>query len=169
MSKQLLNNEPFTPFHKEPIAWLLLVFPVAAIIWGFVMLSLALNGSDTLVSDSYYKDGVSYTENKAIDDKAKALNLGASIAFNGDEVRVTLTGQLEEEPNTLQLKLIHPTIEDQDLEVFLQRMSAGQYAGVIEHQLNDKRHVWLQSPEQHWRLRTTTGITSGKTITLAAQ
>lgn len=169
MSKQLLNNEPVTPFHKEPVAWLLLVFPVAAIIWGFVMLSLALNGSDTLVSDSYYKDGVSYTENKAIDDKAKTLQLAASIVFNGDEVHVSLTGQLAEEPDTLQLKLIHPTIEDQDLDVFLQRLSAGQYAGVMEHEVNDKRHIWLQSPQQHWRLRTTTGITSSKTITLAAQ
>ena len=54
--------------------WLVVGVPLVTVCWGMVMLTLALSSKDSLVSDSYYKDGMSYTENTEIDHKAGRLS-----------------------------------------------------------------------------------------------
>ena len=98
-----IQNEVRTPFYKEPIAWLLFLMPASAVVWSFVLLFAALDGQDSLVSDSYYKDGVSYTENQAIDHKAKEAHIQAQVLFSKDEVTVHLSSRLAQEPSSLQL------------------------------------------------------------------
>ena len=112
------EREPVTPFYKEPMVLLVAGIPLLAVIWGFVMLNLALGSKDSLVSDSYYKDGVSFTENVEVDAKATALNIQAELTFNSSDAVLQLSGDFsgEAEPASLQLKLIHPTLQEQDLE-----------------------------------------------------
>lgn len=163
------NREKITPFYKEPMVLLVAGIPLIAVIWGMVMLNLALDSQDSLVSDSYYKDGVSYTENVELDSKAANLNIVTDITFDTDDVVVALRGNFAEEPASLQLQLIHPTLQDRDVTIFMQRIGPGQYAGVNELPLPERRHIWLFSPEQHWRVRTTEWIEAGKVVTLSAQ
>lgn len=160
----LLENEEVTSFFKEPLVLLLVIPPVAAIMWGMVMLTLAFNGKDSLVSDSYYKEGVSYTESQDFQDKARALKVTSEVVFSEDGVELTLSGDFAQEPNSLQLQLIHPTLEERDLTVFMQRIGPNQYAGVLENTLNDKRHIWLASLEQQWRIKTTDTVRPGKVV-----
>ncbi|MEN9464801.1 MAG: hypothetical protein RL217_982 [Pseudomonadota bacterium] len=164
-----IQSEVRTPFYKEPIAWLLFLMPASAVVWSFVLLFAALDGQDSLVSDSYYKDGVSYTENQAIDHKAKEAHIRTELSFTDSEVLVRLHSRLKEEPNSLQLKLIHPTLQNEDVEVFLQRMNAGEYKGVMEQAHLGRRLVWLQSPEQQWRVRSEAMIDAGQSLSLNAQ
>lgn len=164
-----IQREEFTPFYKEPFAWLLLVFPFAAVLWGIVMLSVSFKTQDSLVSDSYYKDGVSYTENQALDHRAVELQIQAQLQFDSQQVTLGLSGQLAEEPESLQLKLIHPTLENEDVTLFLQRIGPGQYASPLEQANLGKRSVWLISPTQHWRLRTQALIQAGLELNVSAQ
>lgn len=163
------NQEPVTPFYKEPMVLLLIVFPVAAVIWGFVMLTLAFSSKDSLVSDSYYKKGVSYTENQELAQNARVYDLKADINFSEQEIMLTLTGELKQMPDFLQLQLIHPTLEDRDATVFMQRLADGRYGGVTEENITDKRHIWLSSPEQHWRIRTTDSVFPNQSVHLSAR
>jgi len=156
-------------WYKEPMFYLVAGIPLVAICWGMVMLKLALSSEDSLVSDSYYKDGVSYTENQEVSEAAKRLQAAADIVFTEDEIRLDLKGYFDEYPNTLNLQLIHPTLEKQDVTVLLQRLPDGQYAGVNELTLPDRRHIWLESPEQGWRIRSTEVIEAGKAIHLQAK
>lgn len=165
----VMNQEKVTPFYKEPLVILLIAIPFAAVIWGGVMLTLAFSSKDSLVSDSYYKQGVSYTENKELDQNARVYDLKADIEFKESEIMLTLQGKLENEPASLQLKLIHPTLEEQDITIFMQRLADGLYGGVNETPINEKRHVWLSSPEQHWRIRTTDIVSSTKALHLSAR
>jgi len=161
--------EKHTPWYKEPMVLLVAGIPLIAVFWGMVMLKLALSTKDSLVSDSYYKDGVSYTENMETDNKAKRLQLAADMTITHDEVTVVLTGYLDEQPATLQLQLIHPTLETRDASILLQRMDDGAYHGVNEIFLPERRHVWLQSPEQGWRIRLTELLEFGKTVHMSAK
>jgi hypothetical protein len=161
--------EKRTPWYKEPMILLVAGIPLIAVIWGMIMLKLALQSQDSLVSDSYYKDGVSYTENVETDNKAKRLQLSADLTITHDEVELTLSGYLDEKPATLQLMLIHPTLDTQDATVLLQLNADGVYQGVNEIYLPARRHIWLQSPEQGWRIRLTELLESGKTVHLSAQ
>lgn len=166
---QLHNQEPSTPFYKEPFVFLMLAIPLAAILWGGVMLKLAFSGKDSLVSDSYYKDGVSYTENQELIQNARVYDLKASILFEEDQIVVELTGKLQEQPSFLQLQLIHPTLEERDITVFMQQLADGRYAGVSEAEMNEKRHIWLSSPEQHWRISTTETVAPHQSVQLSAR
>ena len=166
---QNVSQEQFTPFYKEPMVILLIIFPVAALIWGGVMLTVAFSTKDSLVSDSYYKEGVSYTENKLLDQNARVYDIKGDLSFTEDEVMLVLTSTLPEEPASLQLQLIHPTLEEKDAYIFLQRLADGRYGGVNEHPVTDKRHLWISSPDQHWRIRTTVEIRLNKNIHLSAR
>lgn len=159
-------DEPFTPWYKEP--WMLLVVgvPTIAVCWGMVIITLAVTGKDSLVSDSYYKDGMAYTENNAFIDKAKRLQVKAAMTYNNGEIEATITGYLDEQPTFLMLQLIHPTLETKDESVFLQQTADGKYLGLANNDHLGKRKLWLQSPEQDWMLKDEALIEDGKTLSL---
>ena len=104
--------EKITRWYKEPMMLLVIGIPLLSIGWGFVMLTLAVDGADTLVSDSYYKDGVSYTENEELDQAARNMLAEADIRFEGDRITITLSDAMSAMPTVLQLQMGHPTIED---------------------------------------------------------
>ena len=164
-----IETQDSKPWYKEPMVWLVAGIPLLAVFWGGIMITLAVNTKDSLVSDSYYKDGVSYTENVEMDNKAARLLLNAQMVFVNDEVKLTLDGYLDEEPNSLTLQLIHPTLQDEDTSIYLQRLEESTYAGVAEITLPAKRRIWLQSPEQGWRIRATEFIEPSKVIRLNAK
>jgi uncharacterized protein len=159
-------DEPFTPWYKEPWMFLVAGVPIIAICWGMVIITLAVTGKDSLVSDSYYKDGMAYTENNAFIDKAKRLQVKADMVYNQDEIRITIAGYLDEQPSFLRLQLIHPTLETKDESVLLQQTADGSYLGLSESSHLGKRKLWLQSPEQEWMLKDEALIENGKTLSL---
>jgi len=58
-------------WYREPIMWLVIAFPLTAVIVGFVSLALAIRSDDGMVEDDYYKQGM--TINRMLDrDKAAA-------------------------------------------------------------------------------------------------
>ncbi|WP_084645070.1 FixH family protein [Oceanobacter kriegii] len=162
-------SEQTRPWYKEPIMWLVVGVPLVTVCWGMVMLTLALSSKDSLVSDSYYKDGMSYTENTEIDHKAGRLQVRANLVISDHEARLNLQGYFDEEPNMLLLRLIHPTLQDRDADVLLQRIADGLYVGAAEVDLPSRRHIWLQSPDQGWRVRATENLSDGQVITLIAK
>lgn len=168
MNSPLKNSsEPHTPWHKEP--WMILVIgvPVLAICWGVVIITLAVTGKDSLVSDSYYKDGMAYTENRELRDKAKRLQIKAGMTYNDGEIRTTISGYLDEQPTFLRIQLIHPTLETEDESVLLQQMKDGSYLGLADNNHLGKRKLWLQSPEQAWMIKDEALIENGKSLTLS--
>ena len=160
------SNEPFTPWYKEPWMFLVVGVPAIAVCWGMVIITLAVTGKDSLVSDSYYKDGMAYTENNEFIDKAKRLQVKAAMTYNEGEIRVTISGYLDEQPTFLQLQLIHPTLETKDESVFLQQTADGSYLGLANASHLGKRKLWLQSPEQDWMLKDEALIEDGKELSL---
>ncbi|WP_221798240.1 FixH family protein [Oceanobacter mangrovi] len=166
MKSETANNRPW---YKEPMVWLIIAIPSITVCWGGVMLSLALNTNDSLVSDSYYKDGVSYTENVKMDDYASRLQLHSTLVLTNQEARLTLDGYLDEQPSILTLKLIHPTLEDRDVDIVLQRVDDGLYTGAAELELPSRRYIWLQSPDQGWRIRATEVLEENRVVQLNAK
>jgi hypothetical protein len=160
------SNEPHTPWHKEP--WMILVMgvPIIAVCWGMVIITLAVTGKDSLVSDSYYRDGMAYTENNTFIDKAKRLQLKAGMVYNEGEIRATISGYLDDQPTFLNIQLIHPTLETKDETIMLQQMNDGSYLGLANDNHLGKRKIWLQSPEQEWMIKDEALIENGKSLTL---
>lgn len=164
-----MTSEKTTPWYKEPMMLIVAGVPVAAIIWGGVMLSLALDTKDSLVSNSYYKDGMSYKQDLRFHEGARRLNVSAEMVFNQSEIIVDIQGNMDEDPASLQLQLIHPTLEDRDVTLFLQKTPDGHYVAANELALPQKREIWLSSPDQKWRVTARTMIEDGKKIQTVVQ
>lgn len=160
------SNEPFTPWYKEPWMFLVAGVPIIAICWGMVIITLAVTGKDSLVSDSYYRDGMAYTENNTFIDKAKRLQVKADMVYSQDEIHITLTGYFDEQPSFLNIQLIHPTLETKDETVLLQQMPGGSYLGLANNSHLGKRKLWLQSLEQEWMLKDEVLIENNKLLAL---
>jgi hypothetical protein len=159
-------NEPFTPWYKEPWMFLVVGVPTIAVCWGMVIITLAVTGKDSLVSDSYYKDGMAYTENNEFIDKAKRLQIKGTMTYNKGEIKATISGYLDEYPTFLLIQLIHPTLETKDESIFLQRTADDSYLGLANNDHLGKRKLWLQSPEQDWMIKDEALIENGKTLSL---
>jgi hypothetical protein len=46
-----------TPWYREPWVWLMIAFPMSAVIGGMITIYLAVTTSTGLVVDDYYKRG----------------------------------------------------------------------------------------------------------------
>ena len=77
----MLNNESqqVLPWYKESYVWLLIFFPLLAVIGGIVTTILAVQSDDGLVVDDYYKQGLEINRTLERDQVAVDYNLDADI------------------------------------------------------------------------------------------
>ena len=72
-----------TSWHREPLVWMVIAIPAAAVVAGAVMLVLANATWDGLVADDYYRRGLEINRSLARDEEAVRLGVHASLAFPG--------------------------------------------------------------------------------------
>lgn len=161
----LMSNEK-TSWHQEPLMILVVGLPILSVIVGSIILYFALTGKDTLVSDSYYKDGMSYTEDRLFDKNAKAHQITATLTIMDKIINVEVDAQLEQTPEALLLQLIHPTLSSRDINLMLIRTGEKNYTAEKELELPARWKLWLSSQSKQWRVRYNGEVESQKPITL---
>ena len=120
-------------WHQEPIAWLVFGLPAVVVVASFVTLGIAMEGSDTLVVDDYYKQGLEINKVLVREDHAKA----AGLAFAPDlSVDGALTLRFNANagfifPNEIDLKLNHATRDDIDRTLPMTHAGNGVYVAKV--------------------------------------
>ena len=139
------------PWYREPWPWLLMSGPFIVVIAGFYTLWLAVTSDDGLVADDYYKRGLAINQTLSRATRAEQLMLGGRVELSVDSVRLTLTGT-GVLPETLRLRLVHPTraVDDQVLEVHA--VSPGVYSGTLAAAVAGRRVLMLEDMAKTWRL-----------------
>jgi hypothetical protein len=147
----LSDNLLAKPWYREPWPWLLMTGPCIVIIAGFCTLWLAVKSDDGLVADDYYKRGLAINQTLSRATRAEQLTLGGRAELRAGSVRVTLSGA-GVLPETLRLRLVHPTraVDDQVLEVHA--ASPGVYTGTLTAPVAGRRVVMLEDMAKTWRL-----------------
>jgi hypothetical protein len=140
-------------WYREPIMWLVIAFPLTAVIVGFVSLALAIRSDDGMVEDDYYKQGM--TINRMLDrDKAAAAgDLTGTVELDTahHELRVGLTArQALALPDNIQIKLMHATRAGFDRSLVLPRHADGTYRAPLPEFVPG--HWDVQLTAQDWRL-----------------
>lgn len=143
------------PWYREPWPWLLMAGPAAVVVAGFATLWIAISSSDGLVADDYYKQGLAI--NQTLQREALAVQNGyhAAAEFADDGRRITV--RLESAsgaslPDTLQLRIVHPTRAGRDGLVMLRKTSDGLYGGVGPALTEGRWMLILQDQQSTWRL-----------------
>ena len=112
------------PWYREPMVWLVISIPAAAVIVGLSMLGYSITSYDGLVADDYYKQGK--TINRRLERQARAadLELKADLDFQPENNRILAILSGNEKltyPDTIRLTFHHSTRASLDVQGDLAR------------------------------------------------
>ena len=112
------------PWYREPLVWLLILFPATAVVSGFATLWLAIGSDDGLVEDDYYRRGKEINRVLSRDRAAQRYGLESTLALDSarDELRMDLAASgLKTLPARVELRFLHATRAGLDRIVSLER------------------------------------------------
>lgn len=142
------------PWYKYRWPWFLMAGPAIVVIAGFITLWLAVKSFDGLVTDDYYKQGLTVNEVLHRDHLAGNLGLQADVMKSGLGVRLLLAASGDATlPAKIDLKLAHPTRAGLDQSVPMVLEGQGLYTGKLTAEINGRWLVSLEDPLGQWRLQ----------------
>ena len=143
------------PWYRHRWPWILMAGPFVVVVAGLVTAYLAVSSNDGLVDDDYYKQGLAVNQVTERHQKARALGLQADLlqSAEGAQVRVLLRGDAGfAAPQTLTLRIMHPTRSGSDQTVLLRADGSGSYSAPLTARLAGRWHVALEDAARDWRL-----------------
>ena len=150
----ILSDEASRPWFKQPWLWFLLSVPITSVILSSIMVTVAVVGKDSLVSDNYYKDGMAINQTIEQDHLAKSLGLRPILSIEGTEVRLELKSSTAiADQSFLTFKLLHPTVSDKDIIIKLLPSGNSLYLGELPQVVEGRRYLDLYAFDNSWRLR----------------
>lgn len=120
-------------WHQEPIAWLVFGLPAVVVVASFITLGIAMEGSDTLVVDDYYKQGLEINKVLVREERAQAAGLAFTPELNADGA-LTLRFNANASfifPDKIDLKLNHATRDDVDRTLPMSHAGNGIYVAKV--------------------------------------
>lgn len=151
-----MKQQTSLAWYREPVMWLVVGIPVSAVLFGVVMISLALTSDDGLVVDDYYKQGLQINRSLARDKYAAQLGLEARVKLDWAQRRVwvELTWPVSASfPDRLELSFLHATRQDEDRRISLIYDGQGGYSGALPSLVTGRWYVRVAT--DRWRLQTT--------------
>lgn len=143
------------PWYREPWPWLLMAGPAAVVVAGFATLWLAVSSNDGLVADDYYKQGLAINQTLRREALAAKQGLQAAAQFADEGRRISVLLEAASGtplPDTLQMRIVHPTRAGRDGLVLLRKTAAGRYEGVGPVLADARWMLILQDQQSTWRL-----------------
>ena len=140
------------PWYRQPWPWLLMAGPAIVVVAGFVTLGLAIQSSDGLVADDYYKQGKAINMTLTRDAEAQTRGYAVRLMMPMDG-RIALSF-LAAAPTaaTLRLTLHHPTRAGFDREILLARAADGNYTAAMPPIDASRWSMTLEDDSRTWRL-----------------
>ena len=154
-------------WYREPLVWLLISFPLTAVIAGFYTLYLAIQSKDGLVVDDYYQKGKEINLSLARDRNAQQLGLHARVHLDSakQEVVVKLSArQPALLPEKLDARWLHATRAGFDHTQTLVRSADGIYRAAFPEL--PPGHWYLQIETSEWRLQGSLSVPSDTRLEL---
>ncbi|HVK56276.1 MAG TPA: FixH family protein [Burkholderiales bacterium] len=153
------------PWYKEPWPWLLILFPAAAVVGGFITLAFAVQTTDGFVTADYYKVGLAINQELSREQKAKDLNLRAEAKAYVDNglLLVHLDGD-GAMPAAVRLIITHPTRVSMDQSISLKAMPGGWYQGHVKPLPQARWRLMLEDPARSWRIDGSWNTVTGNEI-----
>jgi len=143
-------------WYQNPMVWMVIFFPAAAVVFGISTIFIAIESDDGLVVDDYYKKGLEINQVIDHDRKAKELGLSAMVEANAQngQIHLKLAAKTDYQfPQELTFKLIHRTIAGYDQVTTLTKVGADEYQGFLKPPIVEGRWNIQVLSKNTWRLR----------------
>ncbi len=152
------------PWYREPLVWLLIAPPAAAIVGGIITIYLAVATQDGLVVDDYYEQGKAINRVLERDQAARTQGVRARLHLSTERAELRLDSATT--PPELTLRLLHATRAEQDVVATLDRAGDGVYRAPLPVLAPGRWHVQLEGGD--WRLTTSAQLPGNQTVELGA-
>ena len=158
------------PWYKERSFWILMSGPMIVVIAGFITFGLIVHGQDDMVNDDYYKQGKDINLELSRDQAAQSMGISAQVMFSDDmrSVRVIDTSS-QPLSGTLELLLLHPTRQQGDQQIALQRVGDKLYQGTLKPDRIGHWYVRLQDKQGTWRVQNEWNTAEGAMVNLSGK
>lgn len=146
--------------------------PAIVIVAGFITAWLAIKSNDGLVDDNYYKVGLSVNQELKQRQLAAELNIKATFTLvdNGQAIELILSGLPKEAlPDSLQLRLVHPTRKGEDQTINLVRQGSVFKGPLLAKPGTGRWRVVLEDHMAGWRMDGVWDIQSQAGVTVFAR
>lgn len=144
------------PWYKQFWPWFVIALPMTAVIGGVATIFIAMGNPDALVVDDYYKAGLAINETLGREQLAADKGLSALVRHNPETRRVQLELNAAQAPDArleyLDLKLIHPTLDEMDQLLRLRLENNNIYVSEISEVSAGSWHLIVTPPDGSWRL-----------------
>ena len=137
------------PWYREPWPWILMSGPAAVIVAGAVTLWLAVESSDGLVADDYYKRGLAINQDLKLQQQARRRGIEASATLSRGLLRVRLNGAA---PEALFAQLAHATRPGHDQRLRLAPVAPGIYETQLLPLPAGRWRLILEDPRREWKI-----------------
>ena len=154
-------------WYREPFVWLVILFPLTAVVAGFITLYLAIESNDGLVVDDYYERGQHINQTLERDDAARAAGLHAELALDYAGRAMTLSlgaNKRETLPAQIRVRWLNATRAGHDQEITVVRGADGRYRAALPSLIEG--HWYLQIEAQDWRLVGSLQVPETRTLAL---
>jgi hypothetical protein len=185
MSRAIEQTTRGAPWYRCFWPWFIVVLLATAVTASISTVVIAVSGSDSLVRDDYFRDGVAINRRLAREATASRMGIGAELRFDAmtGDLQLQLHGVETEGLETLDLALSHPTQAERDLEVTLRRGADDVFRAALDTPLQGRWYVSLSpsvpqsasreaadagTMESRWRLTETIALSSNRPISLGA-
>jgi hypothetical protein len=147
------------PWYRQFWPWFLIVLPGSVVVAAIATLIIAVRGSDDLVADDYYKDGLAINRELAREERAAEAGYRAEVTLLADRVAV-VTDTLPPQAS-LRLQLSHPMEADRDMQLELRRSEAQRYEAALPQPPGDGSWHWRldAGADSDWRLSGAVTVT----------
>lgn len=149
-----MTDAPDTrPWFREPMVWLMIAIPLASVIVGLSLLTIAIrSGSADAVPDVVRRTLQIQDSDIAADRRAIELGLRGELSIDPDTgaIEASLQG-LSDSSSSLTLRLLHAGRASRDLELRL--VPAGErWHGRIEGTTGQAWNIELSAQDNSWRV-----------------
>lgn len=149
----IINNEKNISWHKEHYVWMIIFFPLLAVVGGIITTILAVQSDDGLVVDDYYKEGLEINRTLERDQSAVDYQLQADIKLDEalEEVIIVLKANSNFiYPENLSVTFLNSTRAGLDKEVSMIKTQDKTYQSNLSRLAPGKWYVHIQRDD--WRL-----------------
>ena len=153
MKENKITSAIVRPWYREPWPWILAAGPFIVVVAACYTAWLAVKSNDGLVTEDYYRKGLSANQTIARSEQAARMGLVAGVRIAGDNLAVRLEAGDKGfvMPPTLALTVSHPTRAGLDQTRVLVR-NGDLYSGEVRLPAAGHWLVLLEDERKTWRL-----------------
>jgi len=141
-----MNKESW---YKNPWVWLVIFFPVLAVVAGIATVIITSQNQPEMVVDDYYKKGKGINQELTLYNKAEEIGIKLELKVNKDLIEVKSNQQLP----AIKLQMIHSTLGDLDFSMVLTPNAKGTLSATAEELITGKWQAILMPMDESWKVK----------------